>query len=78
MISRMDMGCEGSSIKRQSGLAMRAREAETGQSFLDMESSGKANLGKKPVCFCCASGREILGVFSEHKQEEQSRHRFGW
>lgn len=59
------MGCEGSSIKRQSGLAMSAQEAEAGQSFLDMESNSKANLGKKSVCFCSASAREILGAFSE-------------
>lgn len=52
MISRMDMGCEGSSIKRWSGLAMRTWEAETGQSSLDMESSHKANLGKKSVSAC--------------------------
>lgn len=52
MISRMDMDCEGSSIKRWSGLAMRTWEAEAGQSFLDMESSNKANLGKKSVSFC--------------------------
>lgn len=43
------MGCEGSSIKTQSGLAMRTREAEAGQSFLYVESSSKANLGKKFV-----------------------------
>jgi len=61
------MGCEGSSIKRRSGLAMRTQEAKAGQSFLDMESSSKANLGKKYVCFCHASGREILGTFSEHR-----------
>lgn len=67
MISRMDMGCEGSSIKRRSGLAMRTREAEAGQSFLAVESSSTANLGTKFVCFCCASRREILGAFSEHK-----------
>lgn len=67
MISRMDMGCEGSSIKRRSGLAMRTQEAEAGQSLLDVEPSSKANLGKKSVCFCCASGREILGAFSEYK-----------
>lgn len=76
MISRMDMGCEGSSIKRQPGLAARAQEAGAGQSFLDAESSRTANPGKKGVCFCRVSGREILGVVFESNQEEQPRHIF--
>lgn len=70
------MGCEGSSIKRQPGLAVRAQEAGAGQSFLDAESSRTANPGKKWVCFCRASGREILGVVFERNQEEQPRHIF--
>lgn len=55
------MGCEGSSIKRQSGPATTTQEAEAGQRFAEMESSSKANLGKKSVCFCCVYEREILG-----------------